>query len=77
MTEEQLHAAEAIEHLRRAAIELIAAARSTLDVMEDAVSDPAALTDFLARMSQAASQASAGPNPPASDPPRVEHIPVR
>jgi hypothetical protein len=75
---EQEHVAEAIVHLQRAAIELIAAARATLDLVEDVVNDPAALTDFLARMSQAPSQASARPNPSASgDPPRVEHIPVR
>jgi hypothetical protein len=75
---EQEHAAEAIVHLQRAAIELIAAARATLDLVEDVVNDPAALTDFLARMSQAPSQAPGRPNPPASgDPARVEHIPVR
>lgn len=71
---EQVHIAEAFGHLQRAAIELIAAARSTLDVIEDAVSDPSALADLLSRLSQMAER----PTEPASgDPARVEHIPVR
>ena len=45
---------DAVQHLQRAALELIAAARSTLDVMEDAVSDPSALVDLLNRFSQMA-----------------------
>jgi D-arabinose 1-dehydrogenase-like Zn-dependent alcohol dehydrogenase len=35
-------AAEGLEHLQRAAIEMIAAARAFLDVAEDLVTDPAA-----------------------------------
>ena len=46
MTEEQareVRAAEAVEHLQQAALELIAAMRVCLDLAEEAVKDPEAL----------------------------------
>jgi len=42
MSEGQDRAAEGLEHLQRAALEMIAAARSFLDVAEDLVRDPGA-----------------------------------
>jgi hypothetical protein len=77
---EQEHLAETVEHLQRAAIELIAAARSTLDLLEDAVSNPGSFADLLARLGQMAEQsprAERARSTDSSDPPRVQHIPVR
>jgi len=55
-----------IDHLQRAAIELIAAARSALDRLEELVSDPPGLN---ANRGRPASSSSA--------PEKVEHIPIR
>ena len=55
-----------LDHLQRAAIELIAAARSALDRLEELVSDPPGLS-------------AARGSPPSSSqaPEKVEHIPIR
>jgi hypothetical protein len=71
---EQEHLAETVEHLQRAAIELIAAARSTLDLLEDAVSNPSTLAELLARFSEFAERTRPAES---GDPPTVQHIPVR
>ena len=47
-------AAEGIDHLQRAAREMVAAARSFLDVVEELVEDRAALADVAAAVSGAA-----------------------
>jgi hypothetical protein len=54
-----------LDHLQRAAIELIAAARSALDRLEELVSDPPGLS--AARGTPSSSPA----------PEKVEHIPIR
>jgi hypothetical protein len=43
-------AAEGLEHLQAAALELIAAARAFLDVAEDVVTDPEGVTATLASL---------------------------
>jgi hypothetical protein len=43
-------AAEGLEHLQAAALELIAAARAFLDVAEDVVTDPEGVTGTLASL---------------------------
>lgn len=53
-------AREAIEHLQAAALQLIAAARAVLDVAEEAVQDPAALTSLLQGVVAAATRPSPG-----------------
>ena len=55
-----------LDHLQRAAIELIAAARSALDLLEEVVSDPPGFAAGLSGRRQA-------PPPPE----KVEHIPIR
>jgi hypothetical protein len=81
MTTEE-RAKEALDHLQRAALEMIAAARAVLDVAEELVQDPTPLAAFAAGMSQAVVQAAAqaGAHGPAgaSEPagPRVQHIRV-
>jgi hypothetical protein len=55
-----------LDHLQRAAIELIAAARSALDRLEDLVSDPPGL-----------GATRSTPRPSSSAPEKVEHIPIR
>jgi hypothetical protein len=58
------HATEAVEHLQRAAVEMIKATRAFLDLAEDVLGDPAPLLDLLgglaARGRAAAGSASAG-----------------
>jgi hypothetical protein len=43
-------ATEALEHLQRAALEMIQAARAALDLVEDVVTDPASLLAFAAEV---------------------------
>ena len=74
-------AREALEHLQQAALEMIAAARSVLDLMEEAVKDPAPFLAAAAASAEAAADVSArlrGEGAPASSEPspRVEHIRV-
>ena len=55
-----------LDHLQRAAVELITAARSALDRLEELVSDPPGL------------KANRGTPPSSSSSPeKVEHIPIR
>ncbi len=71
-------AREAIEHLQRAALELIAAARAVLDVAEDLVKDPApivAMAAAAAAHGRAATTAAAAGEEPAPAT-RIEHIAV-
>ena len=72
-------AREAVEHLQRAALEMIAAARSVLDLMEEAVKDPAPLLAAAVATAEAAADAGARLRGDGGDPatsPRVEHIRV-
>jgi hypothetical protein len=43
-------ATEALEHLQRAALEMIQAARAALDLVEDVVTDPSSLLSFAAEV---------------------------
>jgi hypothetical protein len=43
-------ATEALEHLQRAALEMIQAARAALDLVEDVVTDPSSLLAFAAEV---------------------------
>lgn len=78
MSEERVK--EGLEHLQKAALELIAAARALLDAAEEAVKDPAdvlAVVNHLAATGRAATK----PNRPAPDgdadePDHVERIRV-
>ncbi len=61
---------EGVEHLQRAAHEMIAAARSFLDVVEDVVGDSAAVAsvaDALATMGQAVARAGGRARSAAAD----------
>ena len=84
-------AAEGVDHLQAAASELIAAARSFLDVVEEVVRDKdavASVVDTLGSVAHAAGQAASkvaaardrGPGPApdgdVADSPRVQHIRV-
>ena len=70
-------AREAIEHLQRAALELIAAARAVLDVAEDLVKDPAPIVAMAAAAAaQGRATAAAAPEAAAHSSPPVEHIAV-
>jgi hypothetical protein len=75
-------AAEAVEHLQRAAIEIVQALRSALDVVEAVVQDPGPWLDAAAAVGRAAAAHPAGAgdrapgSPEPSRRPRVEHIPV-
>lgn len=72
---------EGVEHLQAAARELIAAARSFLDVAEEAVSDPAALEAVTSLFGEAWRAATRSPAPAPEDEARpggrVEHIPLQ
>lgn len=47
-------ATDALEHLRRAALELVQAARSGLDLVEDLVADPRAVSALAGELAHAA-----------------------
>jgi hypothetical protein len=80
----------AVEHLQQAVVELIEAARATLDMLEDAVSDPHLLTAVASEASKlaetiahgvveaanAAAGGVAGSGRSEDPSPRVEHIRV-
>lgn len=51
---------EGAEHLQRAFLELIAAARVFLDVIEDAVKDPSDITAFANATAERARRAASG-----------------
>jgi hypothetical protein len=66
-----------IDHLQRAAIEMIAAARSALDILEEVVSDPAGLTGVINRVGGRVAAHSSGSQSSSAPQERVEHIPIR
>ena len=74
-------AVEALEHLQKAALELIEAGRALLDIAEDLVRDPAAAATIvhaaatLGRLVSAGSSQSARADEPPEDG-RVRHIRV-
>jgi hypothetical protein len=71
-------ATEAFGHLQRALLEMIQAARATLDLVEDIVAEPqtlAATIAGIARLVAAASASHAAPDEPAQS--GVERIPIR
>jgi hypothetical protein len=59
-------AAEGIEHLQNAALELIEAARAFLDVAEDLVRDPAAAATIVHAAATLGRIVAAGPAAPGS-----------
>lgn len=66
---QQDKAAEALAHLQAAALELVAAARAALDVVEDAVSDPEKLAPLVSVVADVARRAGAAwPGGPAAPP---------
>ena len=71
-TEER--AVEALQHLQVAALEMIAAARSTLDIAEELVRDPAVLVAAAKAMTPRPTTQDADDVPGAT--PRVQHIRV-
>ena len=78
MTEHE-PAKEAVEHLQKAALEVIAATRAFLDLAEELVADPAPLVEVSRLISGLAAKgraaASAGERPPEHEP-KVQHIRV-
>ena len=66
MTEER--ARQGVEHLQAAAIEMIAAFRAFLDVAEEVVRDPSAVTAFAASLVETARAAAPTPSDPAGSP---------
>ena len=79
MSEER--ARQGVEHLQAAAIELIAAFRAFLDVAEDVVRDPSAVTALASSLVETARAAAPTvPTDPGADPapaePRVTRIRV-
>jgi len=65
---------EAFDHLQRAALEMIAAARAVLDVAEEAVRQPEALRDLLLATARAATQAASSRERAGETRPSVERI---
>ncbi len=70
-----------LEHLQRAAREMIAASRALLDVAEELVEDPSAASGILDLLGSVAGRAGrVAPSDPASDDPDddppVQRIPV-
>ena len=74
-------AKQGVEHLQAAAIEVISAFRAFLDVAEDVLRDPSAVTAFASSIVESAKAAATAPVPsePAGDSasePRVTRIRV-
>lgn len=72
-------ARQGVEHLQAAAIEMIAAFRAFLDVAEEVVRDPSAVTAFAASLVESAKAAAPTPSDPTGGPatePRVTRIRV-
>jgi hypothetical protein len=57
-----------VEHLQAAAIEMIAAFRAFLDVAEEVVRDPSAVTAFATSLVETARSAAPTPSDPAGAP---------
>jgi hypothetical protein len=62
-------AGEALEHVQRAVLEMIKAARSTLDMVEDLVSDPQSLSTVVSHVAHLAQavMTTAGQQPASAD----------
>lgn len=73
-------ARQGVEHLQAAAIEMIAAFRAFLDVAEEVVRDPSAVTAFATSLVETAKAAAPAATPAAADhqaaDPRVTRIRV-
>jgi hypothetical protein len=70
MTVDDGRAAEGAEHLQRAALEVIGAARAFLDVAEEVVNDPDAVGEIVVELARAMGvDAMAGSGRAASAPP--------
>ena len=63
-------ARQGVEHLQAAAIEMIAAFRAFLDLAEEVVRDPSAVTAFAASLVETAR--AAAPHPPTPSEPGAE-----
>ena len=73
-------ATEALEHLQRAALEMIQAARAALDLVEEVVNDPSSLLAFAAEVGHlahavmtAAADGAAAASDGAAPPPGPPH----
>ena len=70
-------ARQGVEHLQAAAIEMIAAFRAFLDVAEEVVRDPSAVTAFatsLVETARSAAPTTAPPTPGADDAPAEPRV---
>ena len=70
-------ARQGIEHLQAAAVEMIAAFRAFLDVAEEVVRDPSAVTAFatsLVETARAAAPHSPTPSDPGAEPPAEPRV---
>jgi len=76
MTTTDDHLREGVEHLQAAALEMIAAARSFLDLAEDAVKQPADLRAWVNAAAARAGGPGAGGGRPENGEPGVQHIRV-
>jgi hypothetical protein len=77
MSEEQAGpGGEAVRHLQQAVLELIGAARATLDLVEEVVNDPAGLAAVMQTVVSNL-RPPAAPEASREEPAPVEHIPVR
>ena len=65
-----------LEHLQRAAHEVIAASRALLDAAEDVVDDPRAARTLIDLFGSVATRARRGPPHRDDDNPPVQRIPV-
>lgn len=66
-------AAEAVDHLQSAALEMIAAARAFLDVVEDVVADPDKVAEVVATVGSVADAAARAATRGATAAPSPRH----
>jgi hypothetical protein len=73
-------ATEALGHVQRALLEMIEAAKATLDLVEDVVADPQSLAAVVAAVGhlvQGMATSARHPEPDERAPSGVERIPIR
>ena len=67
-------ARQGVEHLQAAAIEMIAAFRAFLDVAEEVVRDPSAVTALATSLVESAKAAAPTPPEPSGPPPAESRV---
>jgi hypothetical protein len=71
-------AGEALHHWQQAVLEMIGAARASLDLLEDIVKEPGAVSALVESLVSTLRPSPASPAAPtAGQPAPVEHIPIR